>query len=221
MTNDSTGQFTVTVILTRPTSYLLCWMSLKTFQNYRNTTHHPELILSLSPDSYSSPCPLTCLESQSVESDGKQITKIFRTFGVAKTAPARHKSKKVGNHRIRDVANDSFVVFMSLAPTAECKQYHGTVQGSSPPVGKLLLSSDSDCGLESRHTSVGTTVEHKQTGQHHSCTVHCPTSFKLSLLIKNQPSYLAYLVSEDSPKKIGAFWENWPLETEQNNIFFI
>lgn len=76
MTNDSTGQFTVTVILTRPTSYLLCWMSLKTFQNYRNTTHHPELILSLSPDNYSSPRPLTCLKSQSVESDGKQITKI-------------------------------------------------------------------------------------------------------------------------------------------------
>lgn len=30
--------------------------------------------------------------------------------------------------------------------------------GGSPPVGKLLLNCDSELGLESPHTSVGTTV---------------------------------------------------------------
>lgn len=45
--------------------------------------------------------------------------------------------------------------------------------GGGAPVGKLLLKGDSDVGLDSPHTSVGTT------------------------------SYLAYLVSEGSPKKVG------------------
>lgn len=37
-----------------------------------------------------------------------------------------------------------------------CTEVH--LNASSPPVGKLLLSCDSEHGLDSPHTSVGTTV---------------------------------------------------------------
>lgn len=53
--------------------------------------------------------------------------------------------------------------------------------GGGTPVGKLLLSADSEHGLDSPHTSVGTT------------------------------SYLAYLVSEGSQKKAGTFWDSLSL----------
>ncbi len=53
-----------------------------------------------------------------------------------------------------------YLIYSDVNPRA--KTTVRGVRASSPPVGKLLLSGDSECCLESPHASAGTTVMTKK-----------------------------------------------------------
>lgn len=86
------------------------------------------------------------------------------------------------------------------------------IYACSPPVGKLLLSCDSEWGLTSSHTSVRTTVMDRE--MRHVTSVNFCGRFLISYGREHRPSYLAYLVSEGRPKKAGAFCDSLSLREE-------
>lgn len=71
---------------------------------------------------------------------------------------------------------------------------------SSPPVGKLRLSCDSERGLVSPQTSAQTTAMDERKDKGHMRQPRSPVA-----TFSNAPSYLPYLVSEGRPKKDGTF----------------
>lgn len=94
---------------------------------------------------------------------------------------------------------------------------HTLIDGSSPPVGKLLLNCDSERGRESSHESAGTTAnKEKPNIVSMSIDVPHPLHGDTFQTLNYPPSYLLYLVSEGSPKKVGMLCTN--LSLQQKNI---